>query len=78
MLIQRKPPGDWEHAHTFEPIQEGRVYIEQLNGPSCLATKARRRNIERALSAPFRMTGLEMHDSGMFVMLTQSGADLVA
>ena len=57
MLIQRKPPGDWEHAHTFEPIQGGRVYIEQLNGPSCLATKARRRNIERALSAPFRMTG---------------------
>jgi hypothetical protein len=22
-----------EHAHAFEPIQEGRIYIEKLNGP---------------------------------------------
>ena len=22
-----------EHAHAFEPIQDGRIYIERLNGP---------------------------------------------
>jgi hypothetical protein len=22
-----------EHAHAFEPIQDGRIYIEKLNGP---------------------------------------------
>jgi hypothetical protein len=22
-----------EHAHAFEPIQEGRIYIEKINGP---------------------------------------------
>ena len=22
-----------EHAHVFEPIQDGRIYIEKINGP---------------------------------------------
>jgi hypothetical protein len=22
-----------EHAHAFEPIQDGRIYIEKINGP---------------------------------------------
>jgi hypothetical protein len=34
-----------EHAHAFEPIQDGRIYIEKLNALSCSATKARPRNI---------------------------------
>ena len=32
------------HAQAFEPIQEGRIYIEKINGPSCSATRARPRN----------------------------------
>jgi hypothetical protein len=27
-----------EHAHAFEPIQDGRIYIEKLNGPFLFGT----------------------------------------
>ena len=29
-----------QHAHAFEPIQEGRIYIEKLNGPFLFGDKA--------------------------------------
>jgi hypothetical protein len=28
-----------EHAHAFEPIQGGRIYIEKLNGPFLFGDK---------------------------------------
>ena len=28
-----------EHAHAFEPIQDGRIYIEKLNGPFLFGDK---------------------------------------
>ena len=28
-----------EHAQAFEPIQEGRIYIEKLNGPFLFGDK---------------------------------------
>ena len=37
-----------EHAHAFEPIQEGRIYIEKLNGPFLFGDRVRRRNMRRA------------------------------
>jgi hypothetical protein len=27
------------HAHAFEPIQDGRIYIEKLNGPFLFGDK---------------------------------------
>jgi hypothetical protein len=29
-----------EHAHAFEPIQDGRIYIEKINGPFLFGDKA--------------------------------------
>jgi hypothetical protein len=66
-----------EHAHAFEPIQDGRIYIEKLNGPFLFGDKgtpADTAGLERAISLGW----LEIHDSGTFVKLTQSGADLFA
>jgi hypothetical protein len=67
-----------EHAQAFEPIQEGRIYIEKLNRPFLFGDKGTpaeyRAGLERAISLGW----LEMHDSGTFVKLTQSGADLFA
>ena len=37
-----------EHAHAFEPIQDGRIYIEKLNGPFLFGDRARPRNIAPA------------------------------
>jgi hypothetical protein len=28
-----------EHAHAFEPIQDGRIYVEKLNGPFLFGDK---------------------------------------
>jgi hypothetical protein len=37
-----------ELAHAFEPIQDGRIYIEAINGPSDFSTRARLRSIALA------------------------------
>ena len=37
-----------EHAQAFEPIQDGRIYIEKINGPFLFGDQARRRNTRRA------------------------------
>jgi len=28
-----------EHAHAFEPVQDGRIYIEKINGPFLFGDK---------------------------------------
>jgi hypothetical protein len=67
-----------ELAHAFEPVQDGRIYIEKINGPF----------IDRAGGSPSEYTAglklaiarglIEMHESGTFVKLTQTGKDLFA
>jgi hypothetical protein len=37
-----------QHAHAFEVVQDGRIYIEKLNGPFCSAIKAPRRSTSQA------------------------------
>jgi hypothetical protein len=60
-----------QHAHAFEPVQEGRIYIEKLNshrqGHACEYSAGLALAIERGW--------LTMHESGSF---TQFGADLFA
>jgi len=46
-----------EHAHAFEPIQDGRIYIEKLNGPFLFGDKGHARGIQRGPRARYR-TGL--------------------
>jgi hypothetical protein len=46
-----------QHAHAFEPVQDGRIYIEKLNGPFCSVTKRHRRNTRRASTAPLAWAG---------------------
>ena len=33
-----------EHAHAFETVQDGRIYIEKLNGPFLFGDKGRPRH----------------------------------
>ena len=67
-----------QHAHAFEPVQDGRIYIEKLNGPFLFSDQGTpaeyTAGLERAISSGW----LEIHDSGTFVKLTQAGADLFA
>jgi hypothetical protein len=41
LLIPKSPHGKVvELAHDFEPIQDGRIYIEKINGPMLFELKA--------------------------------------
>ena len=67
-----------EHAQAFEPIQDGRIYIEKINGPFLFGDKGTPAEYSAGLDRAISLGWLEMHDSGTFVRLTQSGADLFA
>jgi hypothetical protein len=67
-----------EHAQAFEPIQDGRIYIEKINGRSCLATGPRLRSTAPAWSWRSSAGGWSCMRGGTFVKLTQNGADLFA
>jgi hypothetical protein len=67
-----------EHARAFQPIQEGRIYIEQLNHPFLFGDKATPAEYTAGLKFAVSRGWLELHESGTFVKLTQGGADLFA
>lgn len=67
-----------EHAQAFEPIQDGRIYIEKLNAPFLFVDKGTPADYRAGLDRAISLGWLEIHDSGTFVKLTQSGADLFA
>ena len=67
-----------EHAHAFEPIQDGRIYIEKLNGPFLFGDKGTPAEYSAGLKRAIERGWLEIHDSGTFVKFTSAGADLFA
>ena len=67
-----------EHAQAFEPIQDGRIYIEKLNGPFLFGDQGTPAEYTAGLERAISLGWLEIHDSGTFVKLTQIGADLFA
>jgi hypothetical protein len=67
-----------EHAHAFEPIQEGRIYIEKLNGPFLFIDKGSPAEYTAGLDLAIARGWLELHDSGTYVKFTAAGADLFA
>ena len=66
-----------EHAHAFEPIQDGRIYIEKLNGSFLFVDKGSLL-IPRRIKDAIERGWLENHDTGTFVKFTAAGADLFA
>jgi hypothetical protein len=67
-----------EHAHAFEPIHEGRIYIERINGPFLFQDKGAPAEYAAGLKRAIDRGWLELHESGTFVKLTPAGADLSA
>jgi hypothetical protein len=66
-----------EIANASEAVQEGRIYIELINGPFLKAggtPNEYRAGIERAIAKGW----LWLHESGTYVKFTQAGADLFA
>ncbi len=67
-----------EHAHSFEPIQDNRIYIEKLNGPFLFGDKGTPAEYSAGLALAIERGWIELHESGTYVKFTQAGADLFA
>jgi hypothetical protein len=67
-----------ELANAFEPIQEGRIYIEKINGPFLFELKATPAEYKAGLDCAIANGWLELHESGTFVKFTEAGAALFA
>jgi hypothetical protein len=67
-----------EIANSVEAVQDGRIYIELLNGPMLFEHKATPAEYTAGLKLAIDRGWLEMHESGTFVRFTQAAADLFA
>jgi hypothetical protein len=67
-----------ELAFAFEPIQEGRIYIEKINGPFLFELKGTPAEYRAGLDLAIAKGWLILHESGTFVRMTEAGAALFA
>jgi hypothetical protein len=66
-----------ELANAFEPIQDGRVYIEKINGPFLFEHKGTPAEYKAGLERAIAKGWLVLHESGTYVRFT-AGAALFA
>ena len=67
-----------EHARAFEPTYDRRIYIEKINAPFLFGDKATAAEYSAGLKLAIERGWLELHESGTYVKITQSGTDLSA
>jgi len=67
-----------EIANSVEPGQEGRIYIELINGPFLYREKGTPDEYKAGLDLAIERGWLVLHESGTFVKFTQPGAELIA
>ena len=67
-----------EHAHAFEPVQDGRIYIEKLKGPFLFGDKGSPAEYSAGLKLAIERGWLKLHESGTYVKFTPAGAELLA
>jgi hypothetical protein len=67
-----------ELANAFEPVQDGRIYIEKINGPFLFELKGTPAEYKAGLLRAIENGWLELHESGTYVKLTEAGAALFA
>jgi hypothetical protein len=63
-----------ELAHAFEPVQDGRIYVEKINEPFLCQLKGTPAEYKAGLDRAITNGWLELHESGTFVRLTGAGA----
>ena len=55
-----------QHAHAFEVVQDGRIYIEKINGPFLYIDRGTPDEYAAGLALTIERGWLELHDSGTF------------
>ena len=64
-------------ANAVEAVQDGRIYIERINGPF-LEAGGSPDQYRAALARAITFGWLSLHESGTYVKFTEAGADLFA
>ena len=67
-----------EIANTIEPVCDGRIYIELLNGAFLFSHSGSPAEYGAGIKLAIERGWLTMHESGTYVKFTQAGADLFA
>lgn len=67
-----------EIASTIEPVQDGRIHVEKINGPFLSKDKGRPAEYGAGMKLAVERGWLVMHESGTFVRFTPACAELFA
>jgi hypothetical protein len=67
-----------ELANAFEPVQDGRIYVEKINGPFLFQLRGTPAEYKAGLDRAIANGWLWLHESGTYVKFTDSGAVLFA
>ena len=67
-----------EIASTVEPIQDGRIHIEKINGPFLFKEGGSPAEYGAGLELAIAKGWLWRHESGTYVKFTPAGAELFA
>jgi hypothetical protein len=74
----REPPESCSKSLTPPSAQDGRIYIENLNGPFLFKEGGSPAEYGAGLELAIARGWLWRHESGTYVKFTQAGADLFA
>ena len=64
-----------EIANAVEAVQDGRIFIELINGPFLFQLKGTREEYKAGLDRAIANGWLWMHESGTYVKFTEAGAE---
>ena len=67
-----------EIASTVEPVQDGRIHVELINGPFLFKDKGSPAEYGAGMKLALERGWLVMHESGTYVRFTLAGAELFA
>ena len=67
-----------EIANSVEAVQDGKIYIELINGPFLFREKGTPDEYKAGLDLAIERGWLVLHESGTFVKFTEGGAELFA
>jgi len=67
-----------EIANSVEAVQDGRIFIELVNGPFLYEHKGSPAEYKAGLDLAIARGWLVLHGSGTYVKFTQAGAELFA
>ena len=67
-----------EIASTIEAVQDGRIFIEEINAPFLFDLRATPAEYSAGLKVAIERGWLQIHESGTYVKFTQVGAELFA